>query len=497
LHRTAQNIAAQTVRTEVRRRAREQEAAAMNELLATESDASWDQLAPQLDAALGELSEGDRDALMLRYFERKSAREMAQTLGISDEAAQKRVNRAVDRLREGFAKRGVAVGASGLVLVLTANAVQAAPAGLAVAISASAALVGTTLTTTATSATLTTIKAIAMTTLQKTVITITIAAAIGTGVYQARQASTLRRQVQVLQQEQAPAAAQLTQLQAENERLSNLVAQASAPQSLPQAQLNELLKLRGKANLASTGSRELAHAKATLARQAGAMAFLTNAMGTGVSTVDQWKLKDAAARLSRMQKQLNLSDEQSQAVGSIMTNHIQRQSALLLAMMTGKLTPEQQQAEAAAIGDLDSEIKALLAPDQQAAYPQYLQAEKTNAADRSARSDAETIAKGFKLPKAQQEQLRPLLYEANLKEPAGAFNQQAITQARNSGNLADAANLSVELQRWQLGEKLKVLEGFLTPEQMHTYRQQQMDRINQLAAAMKLLGPQKAAAGTP
>src|ERR1035441_9440299 len=55
LHRTAQNIAAQTVRTDVRRRAREQEAAAMNELLATEPDTLWEQIAPHLDAALGEL----------------------------------------------------------------------------------------------------------------------------------------------------------------------------------------------------------------------------------------------------------------------------------------------------------------------------------------------------------------------------------------------------------------------------------------------------------
>ena len=53
LHRTTQNIAAQAVRTDVRRRAREQEAAAMNELLATESDANWENIAPHLDAGLG------------------------------------------------------------------------------------------------------------------------------------------------------------------------------------------------------------------------------------------------------------------------------------------------------------------------------------------------------------------------------------------------------------------------------------------------------------
>src|SRR5882762_5007903 len=168
LHRTAQNIAAQTVRTDVRRRAREQEAATMNQLLAdsgTGVPPVWSDIAPHLDTALGELSEPDRDALMLRYFERKSAREMAQSLGISDEAAQKRVSRAVERLREFFAKRGVPVGASGLVVVISANAVQAAPVGLAIAISTAAALAGTTIATTATAT-----NAIVMTTMQKTLI---------------------------------------------------------------------------------------------------------------------------------------------------------------------------------------------------------------------------------------------------------------------------------------------------------------------------------------
>lgn len=191
LHRTAQNIAAQTVRTDVRRRAREQEAAAMNELLATQPDAAWEHIAPQLDDALGELSEPDRDALLLRYFERKSAREMAQAFGVSDEAAQKRVSRAVDRLREVFAKRGVTVGASGLVVVISANGVQAAPIGLAITISTAVALAGTAIQT---STVVAITKAIAMTTLQKTIIGAALAVAVGMGIYQARQASALRTQ---------------------------------------------------------------------------------------------------------------------------------------------------------------------------------------------------------------------------------------------------------------------------------------------------------------
>src|SRR5205814_10630579 len=67
LHRTSQNLAAKTVRSDVRRRAREKEAIAMNELLSSEPDATWEQIAPHLDPALGQLSAGDRDALLLRY----------------------------------------------------------------------------------------------------------------------------------------------------------------------------------------------------------------------------------------------------------------------------------------------------------------------------------------------------------------------------------------------------------------------------------------------
>jgi hypothetical protein len=82
-------------------------------------------------------------ALQLRYFERKSAHEMAQSLGTSEEAAQKRVSRAVERLRELLAKRSVTAGAGGLVVLISANAVQAAPAGLALSITTSAAVAGT------------------------------------------------------------------------------------------------------------------------------------------------------------------------------------------------------------------------------------------------------------------------------------------------------------------------------------------------------------------
>jgi len=262
LHRTTQNLAANAVRGDVRRRVREQEAAAMNELLSTESDVVWEHIAPYLDDALGELNEGDRDALLLRYFERKTAREMAETLGTSEEAAQKRVSRAVERLREFFAKRGITVGASGLAVVITANAVQAAPIGLSAAITGAAALAGTTIATTATAT-----KAIVMTTIQKTLVTTIIAAGVVTPILIQSQALVkLRAENQSLRQQDD----QLAQLQLENQRLTDLLAQAKNSRPFSNNQSNEVLRLRGKVGVLQRELESLAKTNLTKETQTAA-----------------------------------------------------------------------------------------------------------------------------------------------------------------------------------------------------------------------------------
>ena len=212
----------------------------MNILLSETPDASWQEVAPHLDAALGQLDDVDRDAVLLRYFEKKSAREMAAQLGISDDAAQKRVSRAVERLREFFAKRGVTVGASGLAVVISANAVQAAPVGLALTISTAAVLTGTTL---ATTATITATKAIAMTAFQKTIVTATIAVLAGAGIYEARQASQLRGQLQIVRAERAE---EIQKLQtSSNETMLQLAALREDNERLSR-NTGELLRLRGE-----------------------------------------------------------------------------------------------------------------------------------------------------------------------------------------------------------------------------------------------------------
>jgi RNA polymerase sigma factor (sigma-70 family) len=243
LHRTTRNVAANTVRSDVRRRVREQEAVAMTEMVSEDNAAVWEQLAPELDAALGELGEADRDALLLRYFEGKSAREMAQALGTSDEAAQKRVSRALQRLREAFARRGVAVGAGAVLAAVSAYAVQAAPAGLAATISTAAALAGNALHA---STLIAGTKLIAMTTLQKALLAATLTLAVGLGIHEARQASGLRSRVQSLQQQQAAQAGNLEQLNRQRDEAAGRQAALQEENEQLRQGTAELLKLRGE-----------------------------------------------------------------------------------------------------------------------------------------------------------------------------------------------------------------------------------------------------------
>lgn len=256
LHTTARNLAAKTVRSAVRRQFHEQEAAAMNQLLSAETDPPWASIAPHLDAVLGELSDVERDAILLRYFEKKSASEIGARIGITAEAAQKRVSRAVERLREVFAKRGISVGAGGLIALITANAVQGAPAGLAATIS-TAALAGAVFSKSTLIAATT--KTVAMTTLQKSIIAATAVVLAGSGVYQARHASQLRTRLETIQQEQAPLTEQIQQLRQERDDTSNKLAEAServATLSAEIARINpEVVKLRAETARLRTASQ--------------------------------------------------------------------------------------------------------------------------------------------------------------------------------------------------------------------------------------------------
>ncbi len=135
LYQTARLTAANYLRTEIRRQHREQEAYMQAILNEPESEA-WRQIAPLLDDAMGRLGEKDRNAIVLRFFENKNLSEVGAALGTSEDAAKMRVNRALEKLRKFFTKRGVVLSGAIIAGAVSANSVQAAPVALAKTISA-------------------------------------------------------------------------------------------------------------------------------------------------------------------------------------------------------------------------------------------------------------------------------------------------------------------------------------------------------------------------
>jgi RNA polymerase sigma factor (sigma-70 family) len=128
LHRATCYAAGQELRSQHRRRAREQAALEMN-LQNSDVEPDWSHIRPELDDALNELGGPDREAILLRYFDQRSLAQLGAALRISEDAARKRVDRALERLRDLLVSRGIKTTSAALAAALLANAVQAAPTG--------------------------------------------------------------------------------------------------------------------------------------------------------------------------------------------------------------------------------------------------------------------------------------------------------------------------------------------------------------------------------
>src|ERR1017187_8301058 len=137
LYQTTRLTPANFLRGEIRRQKREQEAY-MQSILNEPEPKIWPHISPLLHDAMGQLGEKDRNAIVLRYFENKSLGEVGSALGASEDAAKMRVNRALDKLRKFFTKRGVTLSGMAIAGAVSANSVHAAPVGLAISTVAAA-----------------------------------------------------------------------------------------------------------------------------------------------------------------------------------------------------------------------------------------------------------------------------------------------------------------------------------------------------------------------
>ena len=136
LHRHTCFVASNLMRSERRRIARERKAAEMQELRG--DDADWSVLEPKLDASINELPELDREAILLRFFRKLSLRQVGQSLGVSDDAAQKRIRRALEKMRKGLAAQGISISSLALSTALTNVSLLATPLNLCAGIATNA-----------------------------------------------------------------------------------------------------------------------------------------------------------------------------------------------------------------------------------------------------------------------------------------------------------------------------------------------------------------------
>src|SRR4051812_25050757 len=141
LHRCTRYAVFNTRRKEARRSALNK-AWANDPSIAPTPEPSWHEIGPVLDEVVDELPERDRAAVLLRFFARKPFADVGRELGVSENAARMRVERAVESLRSALERRGIHSTATACSALVTANGVSAAPAGVTPAVTAAIAAAG-------------------------------------------------------------------------------------------------------------------------------------------------------------------------------------------------------------------------------------------------------------------------------------------------------------------------------------------------------------------
>jgi RNA polymerase sigma factor (sigma-70 family) len=250
LFNTTRLTALAQIRAAAKRRDHEQQLQMENEPEPAPTEPLWQQISPLLDEALGTLGEKDRRALLLRYFEDKTLAEVGQALAVGEDGARKRVARALEKLHDYFVRRGISSTAVAVAGTLAAHAVHAAPAALAKSVTAVAVAQGAAASGSTFALVKGALKFMVWSKTQTAAVGLVVAGLAAISIQQHRSQTRLREENGILRQQQET-------LQVDNERLSNLAAQAPsapAPQVRPS---QELLSLRGEVGLLRRETNEL------------------------------------------------------------------------------------------------------------------------------------------------------------------------------------------------------------------------------------------------
>jgi RNA polymerase sigma factor (sigma-70 family) len=484
LHRHTCFIASKTMRTERRRQAREQEAMLMNEL-DQPSETHLAALTPVLDEAINQLGGPDRQAIVLRYFEQRDFRSVGDALGSNEEAARKRVNRALDKLRSILKRRGVTLSTTALGAALATHAVSAAPATLAIAITGSALATAASGGGTA----LTLLHIMSITKFQVGVIAVITIALSAPLVVQHRRATQLQEENQALRTELEHTEA----LTSENQRLSNLLAKAQAPSApVNKDQAREVLKLRGEVG-ALRRTADDAVAAATKSTESPLTGITANPEMQQMLR-DQQKL-GLGMIYKGFGDRAKLAPEKLDQLNNLLADHVMTNINHITAVLReGKSPQEMDRVFAQQEAETNEQVKNLLGPQDYAKYQEY----NRDLASYLTAEQFKAMLPGDKETKnAQAKQLHDLMREETDKALAarGLAPDYQTVPTLNFRNIAseEEGEKNIQLLDSIYAQVQAGAEAFLSPEGLEKFAEFRKLAVNNnrlaLSVNRKLMAP--------
>lgn len=476
LHRHTCFVASKLLRSERRRLARERQAVEMN-ALEDHSAANLASVAPILDDAINQLGAEDRTAILLRFFEQRDFQSVGAALGSNEDAARKRVDRALDKLESLLKKRGVAFSAAALASALGTQAVTAAPAGLAITISAaaltSAAAAGT--------STLTILNIMSMTKLKASILAAIVAAAVTVPIVMHQKSE---RRLQEANAELVKQQAEATRLAAENARLASQAARANTPAPAAKDQSREVLRLKGEVGRLRQTANELAAAKTN-----GPSVLSGIRDNPEMWTMIREQQKAGMGMIYKdFAKRANLNTKQGEELGGLLADHVMENiDRITEVLRDGKGPQEMETVFAAQDAALLDKIQALLGPEATAQYQEYTK----NLASHLTAEQFKPMMTG---DKAAKDAKAKQLYEAMLAE-----TQQTLTSAGLPADYQTVPTLNFRNFASEAGaeKNLKLLGGiyerviaradtYLSPEEIEKFAKFQTAAINNNRMALAL-----------
>ncbi|MFZ0826244.1 MAG: sigma-70 family RNA polymerase sigma factor [Verrucomicrobiia bacterium] len=348
LYQTTRLTAANFLRTEIRRTRREQEAY-MQSLSSQTEPELWTQITPLLEDAMGDLGEKDRNALALRFFEGKTFSEIGAAFRVSENAARKRTDYALEKLRAYFFKRGVTSTTGSIAAAMSANSVHAAPALLAKTAAAVALAKGATASTSTLALVKGALKIMAWSNSKVVIgasVVVLLAVQHHQNTAQARQIAAARQQLNGQAEALASAAS----------RAQELEQQTAGILETESSQQKDLERLQARRKAAGQGSRSLAgaHAPTTLLAAALGNPDVREALRRQLFTASR-------TRWSPLIDGLKLNQEDTDKLLGIGADQGLTNLETAVAFTEGNLTAEAAvQAEADTERDTTNQIRLLL-----------------------------------------------------------------------------------------------------------------------------------------